>query len=199
MIRDITSDDLPAVLALNNAHAMEVNALTADALAGLVSVAVHARVIDGGHGFLLAFSERTPVQGPNHAWFVASYPTFLYIDRIVIAPGSRGLGHARRLYEDLAAIAAGRPLCQYHVDGCEQLLGYCTGRELRAFCMDFFDKAGVFEKMRKLREDVDAKRPLAQNAESADHRISGAFVTSHRHSSGSDVEILHLGCSVAKP
>ena len=32
MIRDITSDDLPTVLALNNAHAMEVNALTADAL-----------------------------------------------------------------------------------------------------------------------------------------------------------------------
>jgi hypothetical protein len=42
---------------------------------------------------------------------VARYPAFLYIDRVVIAPGSRGLGHARRLYEDLAAIAGGRPLC----------------------------------------------------------------------------------------
>jgi hypothetical protein len=28
---------------------------------------------------------------------------------------------------------------QYHVDGCEQLLGYCTGREPRAFCMDFIN------------------------------------------------------------
>jgi predicted GNAT superfamily acetyltransferase len=111
MIRDITSDDVPAVLALNNAHAIEVNALTADALVGLIAVAVRARVVDGGHGFLLAFSERTPVQGPNHAWFAARYPAFVYIDRIVIAPGSRGLGHACRLYEDLAAIAAGRPLC----------------------------------------------------------------------------------------
>lgn len=88
---------------------------------------------------------------------------------------------------------------QYHVDGCDQLLGYCTGRELRAFCMEFFDKAGTFEKMRKLREEVDANRPLAQNAASIGHRIEGAFVTSHRHSSGSDVEMLHLGCSVAKP
>jgi hypothetical protein len=26
---------------------------------------------------------------------------------------------------------------QYHIDGCGQLLGYCIGRELRAFCMDF--------------------------------------------------------------
>jgi len=111
MIRAVTSDDLPAVLALNNSHAMEVNALTADALAALVAVAAHARVVDGGRGFLLALSERTPVQGPNHAWFVARYPAFLYIDRVVIAPEARGLGHARRLYEDLAAIAAGRPLC----------------------------------------------------------------------------------------
>jgi predicted GNAT superfamily acetyltransferase len=50
MIRAITRDDLPAVLALNNAHAMEVNALTADGLAALVAVAAHARVIDGGTG-----------------------------------------------------------------------------------------------------------------------------------------------------
>jgi predicted GNAT superfamily acetyltransferase len=111
MIRALTSDDLPAVLALNNAHAQEVNALTADALAALVAAAAHARVIDGGHGFLIALSERTPIQGPNHAWFVARYPAFLYIDRVVIAPDARGLGHARRLYEDLTAIAAGRPLC----------------------------------------------------------------------------------------
>jgi len=111
MIRDITSADLPAVLALNNAHAVEVNELTADALAALVGVAAHARVIDGGHGFLIAFSERTPVQGPNHGWFLARSPAFLYIDRVVIAPGSRGLGHARRLYEDLAAVAGDRPLC----------------------------------------------------------------------------------------
>lgn len=111
MIRDFTSADLPAVLALNNAHAAEVNALTEAALEALVAVAAHARVIEGGHGFLIALSERTPVQGPNHAWFIARCPAFLYIDRVVIAPGSRGLGHARRLYEDLAAVAAGRPLC----------------------------------------------------------------------------------------
>jgi uncharacterized protein len=111
MIRAVTRDDLPAVLALNNAHAVEVNALTADALAALVDVAAHARVVEGGRGFLIALGERTPIQGPNHAWFVARYPAFRYIDRVVIAPEARGLGHARRLYEDRAALAAGRPLC----------------------------------------------------------------------------------------
>ena len=111
MIRAFARDDLPAMLALNNAHAAEVNALTAEALEALVAVAAHARVVDGGNGFLLALSERTPVQGPNHAWFAARHPAFLYIDRVVTAPASRGMGHARRLYDDLAAVAAGRPLC----------------------------------------------------------------------------------------
>jgi uncharacterized protein len=111
MIRSITGDDLAAILALNNAHAAEVNAVTADGLANLVAVAEHARTIDGGHGFLLALGERTPEQGPNHGWFLVRYPAFVYIDRVVVSPASRGLGHARRLYEDLASIAAGRPLC----------------------------------------------------------------------------------------
>ena len=111
MIRAITAGDLPAILVLNNAHAVEVNALTAEVLEALVAVSAHARIVDGGHGFLLAFSERTPAQGPNHAWFLARHPAFLYIDRVVIAPEARGQGHARQLYDDLAAAAAGRPLC----------------------------------------------------------------------------------------
>ena len=88
---------------------------------------------------------------------------------------------------------------QYHVDGCAQVLGYCTGREQRAFCMDFFDKPGAFKKMAKLRKDIDTKRPLDQTATSSDHGIVGGFLTSHEHVSGAVVEILHLGCSVPKP
>ena len=93
MIRAITGGDLAAILALNNAHAVEVNALTAEAL---VAVAAHARIVDGGHGFLLAFSERTPAQGPNHAWFLARHPAFLNIDRVGIAPEARGQGPYHR-------------------------------------------------------------------------------------------------------
>jgi predicted GNAT superfamily acetyltransferase len=111
LIRPFATNDLPAVLALNNAHAAEVNALTAEAMAALVAVAAHARVVDGGLAFLIALDERTPVQGPNHAWFVARHPAFLYVDRVVVAPEARGQGHARRLYDDLAAFAGNRPLC----------------------------------------------------------------------------------------
>lgn len=65
--------------------------------------------------------------------------------------------------------------------------------------MDFFKKDGAFEKMGKLRNDIDTKRPLAQTAASLDHPIAGGFLTGHRHTSGADVEILHLACSVPKP
>lgn len=88
---------------------------------------------------------------------------------------------------------------QYHVDGCEQLLGYCTGREPRAFCMDFFRKGAVFDKMEKLLADMDKMLPLNQKAAGSAHSIKGGFVTSHDHKSGAVVEILHLGCSVPKP
>jgi hypothetical protein len=87
---------------------------------------------------------------------------------------------------------------QYHVDGCQQLLGYCTGREPRAFCMDFIDATDAFKKMKKLRAEMDEKRPLRQKAAGADHSILGGFLTSHDHDSGGVVEILHLGCSVPK-
>lgn len=111
MIRSLLAADLPAVLALNNAHAAEVNALSADALAALVAVAARAVVVDGGLGFLIALDERTPPHGPNHAFFLARHPAFVYIDRVVVAPEVRGRGYARQLYDDAAAVAGARPLC----------------------------------------------------------------------------------------
>lgn len=86
---------------------------------------------------------------------------------------------------------------QHHVDGCDQVLGYCGGRDKRAFCMDFFFGSGMYDKLVKLREDMDKERPLEQTDGSVDHKIRGAFVTVHRHASGSSVELLHVGCSVA--
>ncbi len=87
---------------------------------------------------------------------------------------------------------------QYHVDGCKQVLGYCTGREQRAFCLDFFRVVGMFGKLAKLRAQMDSETPLSQSAPSADHRIRGAFLTIHVHASGGSIELLHLGCSVPK-
>lgn len=110
-IRDLAPADLAAALALNNESAVEVNALTAEALANQVALAAAARIVDGALGLLIAFDETTPPQGPNHAWFLERLPAFLYIDRVVIARAARGRGVGRQLYQDLAERAAGRPLC----------------------------------------------------------------------------------------
>ena len=117
-VRDVAPEDLDGVLALNNAHAREVNAHTAESLGAAVARAARARIVPrqarderGCDAFLIAFDETTPAQGPNHAWFLAREPRFLYIDRVVVAPAARGRGLARALYEDLAAAGAGRPQC----------------------------------------------------------------------------------------
>lgn len=86
---------------------------------------------------------------------------------------------------------------QYHLDGCEQILGYCCGRERRAFCLDFFRAEKMYEKLVEMREHFDGERPLGQTGEAKDHeRIRGCFVTVHSHTSGAAIEVLHLGCNV---
>ena len=104
-IRDITEADLPALLALNNAEAERVNALTSLTLGALLRQAFAARITADGQAFLIAFDHATPPQGPNHAWFTARESYFAYIDRVVVAPAARGQGLARALYADLARIA----------------------------------------------------------------------------------------------
>ncbi len=110
-IRDLAPADLSSVLRLNNAHAAEVNALGEEALAARVRAAARARVIEDGLGVLIAFDERTPPQGANHAWFLAREPAFVYVDRIVVDAAGRGRGLARALYDDLAGFAGPRPMC----------------------------------------------------------------------------------------
>jgi hypothetical protein len=87
---------------------------------------------------------------------------------------------------------------QYHVAGCEQVLGYCTGRELRVFSLDFFKVPAMFEKLATLRARMVDLRPHDHCSPSSDHRIKGAFTTPHTHGNGGTVEILHAGCAVPK-
>jgi predicted GNAT superfamily acetyltransferase len=122
VIRDIEEADLAAVLAMNNAHAAEVNALTAAELAALVRVAVRARIVEGRLGFLIGFSEQTPAQGPNHGWFVTRGTPFLYVDRVVVAATARGRHEPRWQSDVLEAVDAGRPLvCEVNVENAPSL------------------------------------------------------------------------------
>jgi len=85
----------------------------------------------------------------------------------------------------------------HHVAGCEQLIRrYATGRLPRTFCLDFVQVPGVRDKMQGIRDHMDRELPLDQTAPAGDHAIRWAFTTTHAHSCGEAVSILHLGCNV---
>lgn len=85
---------------------------------------------------------------------------------------------------------------EYHIEGCDQLLGYLTGREPRSFCLDFFKVPAMFEKLRTIRARMDSELPLQQVSASQDHAIGGAFTTAHTHATQAEVAILHVGCTL---
>jgi hypothetical protein len=109
-----------ALLALNNAHAMELSWLEPERLVRLVGQAFLATRIGEVEAFLLAFDQDADYDSPNFLWFRDRYPRFVYVDRIVVAPAARGRGHARRIYLDLFehALRAGHDqvVCEVNSD-----------------------------------------------------------------------------------
>jgi uncharacterized protein len=95
------------LLALNNAHATELSSLDKQGLIALINHAFYARQAGDMEAVLIALDQDHPTySSPNYLWFRAHYSRFVYVDRIVVAVGGRGKGHARKLYTDLIAHAA---------------------------------------------------------------------------------------------
>ncbi|HUH84206.1 MAG TPA: GNAT family N-acetyltransferase [Stellaceae bacterium] len=110
----------PIILALNNAHAMELSWLDPARLSLLLRQAFYVRRIGAADAFLLALDQRAQYDSPNYQWFRERYPRFVYVDRIVVAPAARGQGLARWLYADLfrhvAAAGHDTVLCEINLD-----------------------------------------------------------------------------------
>ena len=108
------------VLALNNAHAVELSWLEPGELFALLGQAFYARRVGKLDAFLLAFDQGASYDSPNYLWFRERYPRFVYVDRVVVAAGARGHGLARLLYDDLfrCARVAGHDLvvCEVNVE-----------------------------------------------------------------------------------
>lgn len=117
---DLAGADGAALLALNNAHAVELSWLEPERLAHLVAEAFVARRVGVADALLLTFDQAADYDSPNFLWFRERYRVFVYVDRVVVADGARGRGLARRLYDDLfaAARAAGheRIVCEVNSD-----------------------------------------------------------------------------------
>ena len=118
MIRAAREDDIGWILALSARHETETSPLDADKLRAMMAASWATHVFDDRGGYLIVFDETGAYDSVNFRWFCARYPTFLYVDRIVVAETARGEGRARRFYEDLTerARGAGFPLIACEVN-----------------------------------------------------------------------------------
>ena len=120
MLRTPTPSDLPALLALNNAHAAELGELTPDQLARLFDISFRSRVAGAADGFVIALEQGADYGSPNYRWFGERFSRFAYIDRVVVAAGARKAGVGRAFYGDLieAALRAGHDIlaCEVNIE-----------------------------------------------------------------------------------
>lgn len=119
-LRAGSAASLARILELNRAHEVELSPLGEEELRALVGCAFFAGATADGGAFLIALDQDAEYQSPNFAWFRQRFPSFVYVDRLAVEEGSRGRGHARRLYRALfaAAAAAGHGLvaCEVNVE-----------------------------------------------------------------------------------
>lgn len=107
-IRDVQPHELDSVLAINNAAGDTILPLDAAALHAMFEQACYFRMAEiDGHiaGFLPAMREDSEYASTNFRWFRDRYPSFVYIDRIVVAKPYRGLGLGRVFYADATSYA----------------------------------------------------------------------------------------------
>lgn len=121
-IRDATREDYAAILAANRIAVAHTSPMDAARLAVLEGLSCYHRVacIDGEvSGFLLAMQSGAPYENDNFAWFSRRYPSFVYVDRVVISPAAQGRRLGSLLYEDLFSWARRRGIprvtCEYNI------------------------------------------------------------------------------------
>lgn len=154
VIRDVREHELDSVLALNNNGGMAILPLDAAKLRRFYETAEYFRVAerDGNlAGFLVGYGSNSEHDSSNFAWFRERYPSFFYIDRIVIASRRRGGGVGRAFYADAQSYAELR----YPQMACEVLLDHGADAALL-----FHGSFGFREVGQNTMADVDARASM---------------------------------------
>ena len=103
-IRPWTEGDLATLLAMNNASVPAVSGLNASELQRLLeqsSPTLVAVVNSQAVGFVECLGPGLEYTSENYRWFSARYPSFAYVDRVVVAEHHRGQRVGQALYEAL--------------------------------------------------------------------------------------------------
>ena len=108
-VKDLHGEEaaVAELLGVNNANARETSLLTRERFDMMIAAAPVAVFIEPGAAFLLAFAQGSDYDGGHFLWFRDRLPSFLYIDRVVVAEAHRRRGLGRLLYADLFRRARG--------------------------------------------------------------------------------------------
>lgn len=103
-----TTEHFAAILDLNEEFVDVLAPLSRERLRLLDSLASYHRVaVDQNDvvGFVLAFGSDAHHDSVNFRWFAGRYPSFLYVDRVVVSSHRQGGGVGSLLYRDLFTFA----------------------------------------------------------------------------------------------
>ena len=104
LIRDLTTDDVPAITAINNANVPAVGEADSAKLARLLaesSIALAAELDGAVVGFCLVLPPGTDYASPNYRWFSERYDDFAYLDRVTVDEAQRSKGIGAALYAEV--------------------------------------------------------------------------------------------------
>ena len=107
-IRPAEKADYKLALVMNEGALPHVSSLTEAGFAELAGQCFYfggAWVEGAVAGFLMALRPGEAYQSLNYRWFCERYTSFVYIDRIVVAPQFNGMGIGRALYADVERAA----------------------------------------------------------------------------------------------
>ncbi len=104
LLRDLTSDDVPAIAAINNANIPAVGAADEAKLDRLLeqsSIALAAVAAEAVVGFCLVIPPGTDYASVNYRWFGERYDDFAYLDRVAVDADHRSRGIGALLYAEV--------------------------------------------------------------------------------------------------
>ncbi len=116
-IRAYVPADLAALHAINCASEPGVGKVSQSQLDQIIAAGacLVAEDRDTVLGFLVALGPDADYDSPNYRWFEARYESYVYVDRIAVAPETREQGIGAALYEAAFMQYTGKAL----IIGCE--------------------------------------------------------------------------------
>ena len=103
-VRDLDVDDLPAIIAINNANTPAVGEADQAKLASLLGqsdIALAAEVDGRLVGFCLVLGPGADYASVNYRWFAERYEDFAYLDRVAVDESARNRGVGALLYSEV--------------------------------------------------------------------------------------------------